>query len=237
MNRKLLVVIVCMGLIVASGSAFAGRPDKAFKSWFGHLGVGYSLPQSTFGDFFDDDWHFNGGATYWPEEWVIGIELDLAYSSYDVKSSVVRTINDEIADSDLCDDSTPNCSLSGIDYENWDLGINGVWGPKSSGSVGFYLKAGVSANFQEARAKTTGLVYYPGFCDPWYPWWCYPGGVGQGTLIVAKESSTDFGWNTGVGLTFNLNSGSQIFVEATYRATKIGGKDVTYVPVIVGYKW
>lgn len=239
MNRKLLVMIVCMALIVASGSAFAGRPDKAFKSWFGHFGVGYSVADSDFGDIFDDDWQFNGGATYWPEDWAIGLELDLGYSNYDASNSAVRALNDAIDDAIMMDPSIcpgGGCNIDGIDFESWTLGVSGVWGPDTSGSVGFYLKAGVGAYFMEGRAKQNGLVYYPPVCDPWF-WWCYPGGVGPGTFIVGKESATEFGWNASVGVTFDMNSGSQIYLEANYRRSELDRGSVTYIPITVGFKW
>jgi len=117
----------------------------------------------------------------------------------------------------------------------WSLGVGAIWGPDSGGSVGFYVIGGLGVDYLEAKAKTTGLVYYPPICDPWLGW-CYPGGVGPGTIVVKSDKTTEWSWNAGVGITFELASGSQIYVEAKYKA--IQTDTVTeIVPIVVGFRW
>ena len=56
----------------------------------------------------------------------------------------------------------------------------------------------------DGELTNTGLVYYPPICDPWY-WWCIPGGVGPGEIVQASKSVTEFGFNGGIGLTFETS--------------------------------
>lgn len=120
----------------------------------------------------------------------------------------------------------------------WGLTANALWSPmKKEGGASFYIVAGVGGYYLDGRLTDTGLVYYPPVCDPWY-WWCYPGGVGQGTYAVTSESATKFGWNGGVGLTFEVgSSGSQLFLEAKYNSVDTDRESTDFVPITLGYRW
>ena len=118
----------------------------------------------------------------------------------------------------------------------WSLSANTIWGPDTKGSVGFYLTGGVGIDFLEGRITDNGLVYYPPICDPWF-WWCIPGGVGPGTIVKFQEDATEFSWNLGVGVTFDTNRGSQIFIEARYKTAETDPRSTEYIPVVVGFRW
>ena len=208
-----------------------GRPDKSWKSWFGHIGGGYSLAQGDFGDHVDDGFYLNAGATYWPEDWVIGIDLDLAYSDYDINRETIDHINDLLE----LDGQTGSIERGGVD--SWQLTTNAQWSPTTGGGVGFYLTGGVGVYRLEGQLKTTGLVFYPPICGGyWWPW-CIPGGVGPGTIIAASEATTKFGWNVGAAVTFEIGTGgSQIYIEAKYHTVETT-QSASYVPITVGYRW
>ncbi len=118
----------------------------------------------------------------------------------------------------------------------WSLSANGVWGPDTDSAVGFYLTAGVGVDYLEGKITDNGLVYYPPVCDPWF-WWCIPGGVGPGTIVVFSEDTMEFSWNAGVGLTFDLSSGSQIYLEARYETVDTSPRETEYIPIVLGYRW
>jgi opacity protein-like surface antigen len=94
----------------------------------------------------------------------------------------------------------------------------------------------VGAYWLDATVTETGLVYYPPFCDPWYWWWCYPGGVGTGSIIRGSESSTEVGWNAGLGYDFAAGDG-KVFIEAKYHYIMTDSEDFYYLPVMIGFRW
>jgi len=226
------VAMVCLvGLLSLSlGQAHAGRPDKSWKSWFGHVAAGWGFQQGDASDILDDDFYLNGGATYWPETWPVGIVLDLGLSSYDFSRETIDGINDAL------EDDGQERAITGGDAEIWALTANGIWSP-GSGGLGFYLTGGIGAYYLDAKLTTDALVYYPPICNPWY-WWCSPGGVGPGTAVVTSDSTTEFGWNVGVGLDFEVgSSGSQVFVELKYHSFDLDRATTSFVPLVVGYRW
>ena len=225
MNRKLFVPITCVALLLACTSSFAGRPDKGPKSWFGHLSGGYSLAQSDFGEFVDDDWTFAGGATYWPDTWAIGLDFELAYNDFSLPSQVIQDINDQLPP--LSDE------LTGGGVEIWTLTTNFLWSP-GSGRVSPYVTGGVGVYWLDVSLTSPGVLYYPPICGYW---WCVPGGVAPGTVVRASESSTNAGVNLGVGLNWELMSGSQVYLEVKYHYIDSDPQETTYVPVVIGFRW
>ena len=231
MSLKRITVLLSITLWVASSAAWSQpRPDKGYRNWFGHISGGYSLPQGDVSDILDDGYSFRGGATYWPETWPIGIVLDTEYSSFDMSNSAIREINQGIID------GGGEGELTGGDVTSWSFSISGTWSPSESGS-GFYVIAGVGMYVLEGQVNENGLVYYPPYCDPWY-WWCYPGGVGPGTFPVASQSTTEFGWNAGIGWAWELPaSGSQLFVEARYNSALTDRSTTDFMPLSFGWRW
>ena len=222
------LVVLALG---ATSSTLAGRPDKSWKNWFGHVAAGWGFQQGDGDEVLDDGFYINGGATYWPDSWPIGLDLDLAWSQYDVKSSALRELNDAI------EDTGQGRPITSGDSDIISLTANGIWSP-GSGSFGFHLTGGIGAYYIDTGVNTTGTFYYPPICSPWY-YWCVPGGVGPGTVALASESSTEFGWNVGVGIDFEVgSSGSQLFVEIKYHQFELdNGATTSYAPLVVGYRW
>ena len=229
MRKLVALVSVFLIAVVAIGPAWsAARPDKDYKDWFGHFAAGWSLTQGHVDEILDDDWYFNGGATYWPTHWPIGIDLDLSWSNYDVSHKAIDAINSQLL---------PGGEITGGDVDIWGLTVNGMWSPMKEGRTGFYIVAGVGGYYLDGRLTDTGIVYYPPYCDPWY-WWCYPGGVGPGTYVAASDAETKFGWNGGVGLSFEVGSGgSQIYVEAKYNSVDTDRESTDFLPITLGYRW
>jgi len=229
MTRKIGAALAVL-LILSLTPAWAGRPDKDWKNWFGHVGMGWSIPQGDASDILDDDLYFNGGATYWPTTFPVGIDLDLSYSNYDVSNKAINAINDAL------EADGQERSVTGGDADIWSLTVNGIWSP-GKGRTGFHVTAGVGAYYTDWQLNTTGLVYYPPICDPYW-WWCYPGGVGPGSIPIASDSNTDFGWNVGIGIDFEVGStGSQVYVEGKYHSVDVGKGSLEYIPIVVGYRW
>lgn len=230
---KFLVPIVG-SLLIASLSAEShagGRPDNSNRSWFGHIDGGYAFASGDTGDFLDDDWTIGGGAIYWPYGWPVGLSLDVNYWQMDLSSAALDRIND-LVDQDPDNDG----DITGGDVEAWQFGLNAIWSIGPDSASGFYLTGGISYNDVTGRISQTGLVYYPPICDPWYWWWCIPGGVGPGNIIVGKRSTDEFGWNVGAGYAFDTRTG-QFFIEAKYQQIQVGDEDLEYIPLTFGFRW
>jgi hypothetical protein len=218
-------------LVVPFGSAVAGgRPDKIGKNWFGHFGGGFSMAQGDVENILDDEVYFNGGATYWPDDWAAGVDLDFSFSNYEFSREALDAINDEITAG-----GAPG-EVTGGDVNVWGLNASGVWSPFSK-NKGLYVLGGVGMYYVDAVLTDEGIVYYPPVCDPWY-WWCYPGGVGPGTFVTDHESSVEFGWNGGIGFSFEVGmEGAQVYLEARYQSIEMEHRTSDFLPLTIGYRW
>jgi hypothetical protein len=216
--------------LVNTAAWAGGRPDSSNRSWFGDIGFGWAFPQGDASDILEDDWTLGGGVLFWPSAWSIGIQAELSYAQFDLSNEALDAINAAI-------DADPNNDgqVDDGDIETWQLVVNGIWSPGNRDS-GFYLTGGVGAYWLDATVTETGLVYYPPFCDPWYWWWCYPGGVGTGSIVRGSESSTEVGWNAGLGYDFDAGDG-KVFIEAKYHYIMTDSEDFYYLPVMIGFRW
>lgn len=203
--------------VLLAGSAAQAQATKDFKSWYGHVAGGYALAEEDASDAVDDGFNLTAGATWWPSASPVGLRMELGYNQFDIKGDV-------LADLDASDG----------DVEVWSLEAGGLWGSKWGETVGFYVGAGIGGYRLEATLTDPGL--YTGIiCDPWYWWYCVPGTV-SGDVIVGHADTTKFGWNGTVGLSFELESGSTIYVEATYHQVQTK-QNSAYVPIQVGFRW
>jgi hypothetical protein len=226
------IVIPCAAISMMSSQAWAGgRPPGETQNWFGYLQGGYGFAEGDTRDNLDDGWTLSGGAMFWPVNWPVGLDFGLGYADFDLSSNSIQQINDAVAT-----DPSNSGQITGGDVTSWQLTVNATWGPGRHDN-GLYVTAGVGAYYLTGRTTSTGLVYYPPVCDPWYWWWCYSGGVGPGTVVTGKETSTQFGANVGIGGSFAVGDG-QLFVEAKYTMVNTErSQDLTFLPVTVGFRW
>jgi len=208
MRSRVLIGLVCAGLLL--GGSTMAQPKKD-KDWTGNIAIGWSGLEGTAGDALGDDLILNGGAVYKPSDWPLGVFFDMAYSNYDIKSAELDA-----------------AGLQG-DVSDVSLSSGFLWSKSFGGKVGFYLQGGISGYYLDAEVTETTTVVV---CDPWW-WWCY---VDDGEIVWASQDSTEFGYNAGVGLTFDMASDSQLYVEARYHWID-ADQTVEYIPIVVGYRW
>ena len=208
-----------------------GRPDSSNRDWFGQWNGGWNFGSGDTGDAVDDGWSLGGGALYWPSQSPIGLSLEANYWRMDLSNSSIRRINDAINQ-----DPSNDGEITGGDVENWRFAVNGIWSLGPDTSRGLYLTGGISYNNVRGVVTQTGLVYYPPICDPWYWWWCYPGGVGPGDFVSGERSEQEFGWNVGAGYSFETDIG-QVYLELRYEQIAIGESDIEYIPLTIGVRW
>lgn len=216
MHTKRIVILFVTVLILAATVAVA-QPDKG-KSWTGNIAGGYVAPIGETGDKTSSGWNLQGGATFRPEDWAVGIFMELGYTDMGIK----REIRDAL-----------RVDNGGINF--WNLGGGVIWQPRLKGDVGFYVNAGLGA--YRVDAELTNNTVIPGFvCDPWWPWLCYPALV-PGEVVVESRTTTDIGYNLGVGLTFELGSLSMLYLEARYNRVPTEEGSLEYMPIVFGYRW
>jgi len=229
MRRLVLALMVGFALVGAFNPSAAGaRPDKDWKDVFGRFSAGIMVPQGDLNGILEDDLYLDGGVLYWPSDWAVGVEVDLGYVSSDFEESVIRAINDQLLPG--------QGTVTGGGVDLWSTSANLVWGPDTSGKVGFYVTAGVGFDYLDAKITDDALIYYPPLCDPWF-WWCIPGGVGPGTVVVGQRDTWEMGWNAGLGMTFELENGSQMFLEARYKSSDTSPQSSEFMPVVLGVRW
>jgi hypothetical protein len=232
MNVRLLIrtgLFCASSMLVAATATAGGRPDYDNRSWFGHLDLGMIEPQSRTADILDSDWTLSGGAMFWPSEWPIGLNFDVGYSNPDFSGSAINALNDYVSQ-----DPGTTGRIDDGDVQNWQATVNAVWGPGESGN-GVYFTGGIGYYHFEATFTEVGLVYYPPVCDPWY-WWCYPGGIGTGNIIRGRESTSEIGYNVGLGYSFEVGL-MQMFVEATWHEIPTAESEINYIPITFGFRW
>ena len=221
MNWKRLIPILALVVIFAATSAMA-QPNKPWKTTFGHVAGGYVLVEGYAGEAVDDGWNLSGGATIKKSEWPIAISFDLGWNDFNIKDSALYGTDEKGDPVRIADNG---------DVTVWSLTADLMWSTKNEGTVGFYLMGGLGAYYQ--KVQLTNAVWVPGWGCGFY--WCVPG-YWPGNEIVGSNSSWDWGYNAGVGLNFNLESDSQIFIEARYHWVQ-GDLETEYVPIVVGYRW
>ncbi len=99
--------------------------------------------------------------------------------------------------------------------------------PWVTGGVGYYKR-----NLQLTQNVS---VYYPPIWDPWWGW--IDGGWGPGEAITGQREAYGFGFNVGVGLDMEIDSGASLFIDARYHQAFTDGVDVVLVPIMAGIRW
>jgi len=210
--KKRLVMGFLMAFLLAAPAAFAAVGDNPTIT---HFALGWSGTLGDAADIANDGWNISGGVTLLPNpQRPFGVRFDLGYNWWDIKTSGLPNI--------VVDDGAASM---------WSLTSQAVWEFGGKGSVGGYLALGIGGYSRYARVSET--VYYDGI----YCWWgyCYPTVIG-GSAVVADDRLTKFGYNGGLGITFELSSGSQFYLEVQYHAM-ISDPTTEYMPVLIGWRF
>jgi opacity protein-like surface antigen len=217
---KTLVVVALATL----GSLPAVAQHKDWKSWYGEVSAGYAVPMlettapdGSSVDPLDDGWNLTLGGVYKPKTWPVGAYLELGYNSFDVNRDLLDQID-----------------VGGGDADIWSLDGGFFWTTTTGTPVNFYIRGGVGWYRIEAKLTEPGAGFLPGWCG-WN--WCYPGGIVPTDVVVASDSTTRFGYNAGLGLSFAFGSGSEIYLEARYHRAETTNEPTELLPVSVGFRW
>jgi len=216
--KRTTILILAVAFIGVTATADAQHGYQSWKEWYGNIQFGYLSPQGDYGDVTDSGWMVSGGATYEPPDWSVGIFMELSYHENDIKSEILNALESD-----------------GGDVNVWGVSTGLRWAPDLDSSIGFYAKAGVGA--YRVEAKIFDAVWVPGWiCDPWYWWYCVPGWV-PGQSVTARESSTNFGYNLALGVTFDLGVTTEFYLEASYFSIDTDVAQTDYMPLSLGIRW
>jgi len=205
-------------ILMAAPAAFAAVGDGPTIT---HFAFGYSAVQGDASDFVDDGWNISGGVTIMPNpQKPFGIRFDVAYNWWDIDPQDISDSSGVLV-AQVDDGSASMFSVTSQALFNFG----------GDGKLGGYLAVGIGGYSRYANLSTT--AYTTGiYCDWWY---CYPATV-SGQVVVADDRLTKFGYNAGLGLTFELASGSQFYLEVQYHYM-ISDPATEYMPILVGWRF
>jgi hypothetical protein len=221
--RNGLVAVVV--LLVPAGVVLADVDDKPVV---GHFSFGASLPQGDVANAIDDGWALHGGATWFNSDRPLGWRLDVGVDWWDLSDELLEGI-----------DTTPETPLTITppddgDARAWSGTVNALWKPsRGDGKVGFYLTGGAGVYYTQTNLSEVG--YGTGYWCDWYWGICYPGIV-EGEYILEDDSSWEWGANAGAAITFKLNSGAELYLEAIYHWVDTENS-AEFVPIQLGFRW
>lgn len=223
MRRKLTSVGLASCLALLATPLWA----QSQSAWHGYLGFGIPVPVGETDDFLGSKTSWNFGAFYSQPTSPWAIRLDIAYSRFALD-------NDDIIDF---------FRAEGGYARTWDLGLAAEVGTTKSKPARVYLIGGLAAVNRYAAVTEPTVV---GGCY-WDPWWGYICGSGVADEIIADQDTWAFGANGGLGLSYQIKRGPQIFVEGRYRmaftkdeenATDTRpGINTTWIPITFGFRW
>jgi hypothetical protein len=55
--------------------------------------------------------------------------------------------------------------------------------------------------------------------------------------VTGSHADSGFGFNVGVGLDFQIDHGTSLFVDARYHHAYMPGVDMDLIPISFGFRW
>jgi opacity protein-like surface antigen len=213
------IVIILFGFAWSAASA-QSTPDE--RRWSGHVAAGGSLTTGRTNDYLENGWILSGGVTFRPRlDGPFSLRLDGHYSEYDATNALID-LGSALTQTRIDDGegSTAGADLNAV----YDI----PFGSRATG----YVTAGVGID--RRRVEFTQVTLFNGvFCDPW--WGVCGVGTVAGDRLVAHDTQTDFAWNGGVGVRFNLGR-QELFVEASYHRIETR-RPTEYIPLEIGLRF
>ncbi len=188
-----------------------------------HIEGGYAPTIGRTSDYLNGGGSIGGGFTFTPATGSpFSLRADLSYSQFNATRHLLY-LGAQQNQTEI-DDGTGriiNLDLDGV--------LNIPLGPRARG----YLFAGVGGAHRRIElTQTAGFAGY--YCDDWSGF-CGVG-VFPGDVLVAREDTTRFAWNAGLGVEFPMYSGQTFFVEARYDRIETD-QPTEFIPIRVGLRF
>lgn len=104
--------------------------------------------------------------------------------------------------------------------------LGGKFGAYVIGGIGWYHRSG------EVTVPAVGVI-----CDPYWSWW-YGCTIGSVDIVARSRSSSAFGKNVGVGLSYRLGESQlKIYTEVRYHQASYNNVSTQLIPVTIGVRW
>jgi len=210
-----------LALLVIASAAPASADYYNRKGTFA-LGGGWNNPTGTSGDYFNGGGTlFFAGGRHLNENTALQIEYSHHWLGID--PSVI-----DRASSDSLQFDNAYASM-------WSVTLNGIYRRNPRKSVVPWLTGGVGYYKRNLVITQNTYFYVPPFFDPWWGW--IGGGWVPGEAITGSRSDSGFGFNVGLGVDIQIDSGASLFVDARYHHAYMEGVDMDIIPISFGVRW
>jgi opacity protein-like surface antigen len=219
--RHRITFLILGALLAAAPAVHAQEHSPVRWSIFG----GFNDPVGQTGNILNTGWNFGFGVTFREPGKPLGIRLDFDYAGHNASASFVNTVNKS-----ACTPLNTGLCINGGYANIWSASANLEFQHLFTNTMYGYAIAGIGAYYTDFSLTEYGYGYV---CNPWW-YYCY---IGTGNVIVASRSGTHFGWNAGAGVSFRLEGGSSLFLEARYTWVDTPQQSFEYIPVVIGLKF
>jgi len=222
--RKILMKRLSLALMLLLAAVDAtAQSQEAGRAIRWHIDGGYSIMTGTLHDYLDNGYIISGGFTWRPAPGApLALRVDAHYSGYNANNHLLDIAQEQTQT--RIDDGTG--STLGVD-------VNAVSYLPISANASFYLTGGVGVDRRRIDVTQT-VLYGDYFCDLWDEFCSF--GVAPGDVLVARDSTTKFAWNAGVGIEFSRSIWGSWFIEATYHRIE-SSPSTSYIPIKVGLRF
>lgn len=188
-----------------------------------HIDTGYDATTGQISDFLDGGWTIGGGFTWQPDfSSPLALRTDLNYTRFEATRQLIGV--NEAVDQTEIDDGYG---------EILDLAVDGEYRMPLTPYLTGFAVAGVGvAHRRITLTQTVAVGDYA--CDYWFGYCEF--GLVPGDVVVARENTTQFAWNAGLGLDFALGGGESFFVEARFTRMQTA-QPTDFVPIRVGLRF
>jgi opacity protein-like surface antigen len=188
-----------------------------------HIDTGYVATTGQISQALDGGWTFGGGLSWQPDfSSPLALRAGLNYSRFNATRQLIA-VNQAVDQTEIDDGYG----------EIVDFDLDGEYKTPLTPYITGFAVAGVGvAHRRIALTQTVGYGDY--FCDPWFGYCDY--GVVPGEVVVASDDTTQFTWNAGLGLDFDLRNGESFFVEARFTRMQTA-QPTDFVPIRVGLRF
>ena len=216
-----LVLLVAWGRAPAQNYYERYYAPQEHVHW--HIDTGYAATTGQIATALDGGWTVGGGFSWQPDfRSPLALRADLNYSRFGATRQLIA-INQAVDQTEIDDGYG----------EIVDLDVDGEYKAPLTPYITAFAVAGVGVAHR--RIALTQTVPVSGYlCDPWFGYCDF--GYVPGQVVVASDNTTQFAWNAGLGLDFDLRNGESFFVEA--RFTRMQTPQPTdFVPIRVGLRF
>ena len=218
--RKTVSFAVLFG-VLGAGNASAQR------EWGGTFYGGVPVPMGTTADYVGPKISWGGGVRYAKPEAPWALRFDIRNSHFDMHE-------EQFQGHAIVDDGFAR---------TWDFVLSGEIGMRNDKPFRAYGIAGVG--YYNRYVAVTDAQLASG-CY-WDPWWGYVCGTGAVDAIIADKSDWAFGFNFGAGMSYKVQGGVTLFIEAVYNTANFASGDAnqgsnsstatTWMPIVFGIKF